>query len=264
VQVRPGLTVPRFVLEWSQRAPQEAAALLARFDGSLTLAGRSVLVVGRGAGDLGVEVAHQGARRVVAADMAMRRLKLTAVRLDEAGEPAFPVELQQFDEGLARLGDESFEVVLASDAFRLYAGEPSSRHLEHRLAAFARRLTADGLLAVAFGPPWRAPYGGGGDSRLPWAHLIFPESVIFEEFRRARKGSAARGFDDVGVHRITLARFRHAIGECGLEPVWCRTNVGTSGALRVMRGLSRAKPFEEYLTQNLLGVWRRPRPASSL
>ena len=38
------------------------------------------------------------------------------------------------------------------------------------------------VFAVAFGPPWKAPYGGGVDSKLPWAHLVFPERVIFEEF----------------------------------------------------------------------------------
>jgi hypothetical protein len=81
--------------------------------------------------------------------------------------------------------------------------------------------------------------------------------VLFEEFRRARPGNSARTFDDVGVNRITLGRFRTAMRESGLELVDVATNVGDSRAVALARTLARLRPLEEYVTQNAYGVWRR-------
>ena len=257
VEVAPGLTVPRFVLEWSRRGPDEASAFLRRLPETVALEGRSVLAIGRGGADLGIEVARRGAGRVVAIDMATRRMKLSALRLAEQ-EPALPVEIREYGGSLAELAAESFDVALAADAFRSYGAERSSRHLEELVAEISQRLVDGGLLAVGFGPPWRAPYGGGADSRLPWAHLVFPESVIFEEFRRARSGNVARTFDDIGINRITLARFRDAMRDSRLECLYLETNVGDGRAVAAMRALSRIPRLEEYFTQNVYGVWCRP------
>jgi hypothetical protein len=111
---------------------------------------------------------------------------------------------------------------------------------------------------VGFSPPWKAPYGGGGDTRLPWAHLLFPESLIFEEYRRVRSGNRARRFEDIGFNKITVARFRQAMSESGLECLSLRTNVSESRAIKAMRALALIPPLEEYLTENVYGVWRRP------
>lgn len=258
VEVEPGLTVPRFVLEWSRSRPEEARTFLGRLPGFVELEGKSVLALGRGAGDLGIEVARRNARRVVAVDMAARLMKLAETRLAEQGT-TLPVEIRPFSGSLAGLGDERFDVVLAADAFRRPGAERSSRHLEELVGAMSSHLEDRALLAVGFSPPWKAPYGGGTDSRLPWAHLVFPESVIFDEFRRVRSGNRARTFDDIGVTRITLARFRHAMQKSGLECLHFETNVSSSRAVAAMRAFSQLAPLEEYFTQNVYGVWRRQR-----
>jgi predicted nicotinamide N-methyase len=256
VEVRPGVTAPRFVLEWSQSGLEEARALLAHFPTFVEPEAKSVLAIGRGAGDLGLEVAHRGARRVVAVDMALRRMRLSAIKLEERGP--LPVEIKPFTGTLSGLGDERFDLAIAADAFRSYGASPSSRHLEVLIDELARRLEHGGLLALRFGPPWKAPFGGDGDSRLPWAHLLFPETVIFDEFRRVRRGSEARSFEDIGINRVSLARFRQAMRESDLECLYFASNVGKSRAVAALRMLSRIKPLEEYFTQNVYGVWRRP------
>lgn len=256
VEVKPGVTVRRFVLEWSQSGPQEARTFLERLPSFVELEGRSVLALGRGAGDLGLEVAWRDARRVVAIDMALGRMKISATRLAE-DEASLPVEIRPFNGSLAELGDEPFDVVLAAEPFRRYGAERSSRHLEELVEEMSSHLEEGGLLAVGFSPPWKAPYGGGADSRLPWAHLVFPESVIFDEFRRVRSENRARTFEDIGINRITLARFRRAMSESGLECLHLETNVSKGRAVAAMRAFSRIAPLEEYFTQNVYGVWRR-------
>ncbi|MEO8092007.1 MAG: methyltransferase domain-containing protein [bacterium] len=259
VEVQPGLTVPRFVLEWSKHGPEEARAFLGCVPGFVELDGKSVLALGRGGADLGIEVARRRARRVVAVDMAARRMKLTEARIEEEEEARLPVEIRPFAGSLAELGDERFDVVLAADAFRRYGAERSSRHLEELVGEMSAHLEEGGLLAVGFSPPWKSPFGGSGDSRVPWAHLVFPESVIFEEFRRVRSGNRAQTFDDIGINRITVARFRRAMNESSLKCLCFETNVRQSRAAPAMRALSRLKPLEEYFTLNAYGVWRQPR-----
>lgn len=255
VEVEPGLTVRRFVLEWSRSAPDEARRLIDRFP-ALQLRKRPVLAIGRGAGDLGIELARRHAARVLALDMARGRMALAQKRLrEEAQAPS--VEIRPFSGDLAAVRDNSFDVIVAVDAFRRYGAERSSRHMEDLVMQLSSGLAAGGLLAIRFGPPWKAPYGGGVDSRLPWAHLIFPEAVIFDHFRRARQGSDARTFDDIGINRITLHRFKRAMDATGLECLYLETNVGDRRAHLAMRSLTRLRPLQEYFTQNVYGLWRR-------
>jgi ubiquinone/menaquinone biosynthesis C-methylase UbiE len=256
VEVRPGLAVPKFVLEWSRSGLTEAAAVLASFPPVVQLPGRSVATIGRGAGDLALEAARSGARDPVAIDMAMRRLELSKIRKEEEF-PGLDVEFRAYREGLDELAGRRFEVVLAADAFRRYGADRASRHVEARAREISRLVEPGGLLAVAFGPSWRAPHGGGIDSRLPWAHLVFPERVIFEEFRRVRPASDAATFDDIGINRITTRRLRLAIEATRLSRVYFATNVGTSKAIRATRGLSMLPVVGECFTQNAYGVWRR-------
>jgi predicted nicotinamide N-methyase len=256
VEVKPGVTVPRFVFNWARAAEGEASMHLERMPAPVALEGQSVLTIGRGGADVGVEAARRGARRVVAVEMAGPRLEMTAVRLEDEGE-TLPVELKRFEGSLAGLGDERFDVILAFEAFRRYGAPRASRHMEELVGEMANRLDGGGKLAVTFSPPWKAPFGGGKGSRLPWAHLLFPEDVVIAEYNRLRGTGDARSFDDLGFNRITVARFRRAMQASGLERLAFRTNVGDNPAVAVVRVLSRIPGVGEYVTQNLYGVWRR-------
>ena len=256
VEIRPGVVVPRFVLEWSRAAPAEIRTILACFQPALDVTGKSVATVGRGAGDVAIELARSGASRVVALDMAARRLELSKIALEEESG-ALPVEAFPYPEGLSAAGDRRFDVVVAVDAFRKYRAAPGARHVEERTAELAALLAPGGKLAVALGPSWKAPFGGGIQSRLPWAHLIFPEEVIFAEHRRARPGNRAQTFNDIGVNRITLERFLSAMSATGLACSHLETNVGDRRAVAVARQLSRIPALREHFAQNVFGVWVR-------
>jgi hypothetical protein len=255
VEVRPGVTVPVFVAEWAATGPQEAQALLDRFPGGIGVRDRTVVVVGRGAGDLAREVARRGATRAVALDMAPRRLLLSRISYDESGRD-LPLTLEPYEGDRSKIGEGSFDLVVATDAFRDY-GSSSNSHLEPRLEHMTSMIGTGGRLAIAMGPFWKAPFGGGGDSRMPWAHLVFPEEIVFEQFRRVRVGSEARTYGDIGINRITLARFEEAVAKTGLVPEVFEVNVGTGVGMRVARRLGRVGWLREYFSQNAFGVWRR-------
>ena len=260
VEVEPGLEVPRFVLEWARFGADEARAFFDRLPVPVELEGQSVLALGRGAGDLGLEVLDRGARAVVALEMAGARADLAIARRDRerGGGDSSPIEIRRHRGDPGQLPDGPFDVALATRAFRRYGVDPSSPHLERTIQGLFQGLKAGGLLGIEFGPFWKAPYGGAIDSRLPWAHLIFPEEVIFAEYRRVRTGSGAQAFADLGINKITLARFRRAMSDSGFQPLRVEVNIGDSRSIKAVRALSHVRVLEEYLAQNLYGVWRRP------
>jgi SAM-dependent methyltransferase len=210
--------------------------------------------LGRGAGDLAIEAARHGAARVTAIDMALYRMQLAEAKLEAE---TLPVRISRFRGELAPPGDEPVDLVLASQCFSGYWAEASNGRLESLVEEMSRPLRQGGLLAIEFRPPWKAPFGGAAGSRMPWAHLIFPESVIFDEFRRVRPDSTAHSFADIGINKVTVASFRRAMAASGLECLYLRTNVGDRRLAATIRVLANLPPLREYLTQNIYGVWRR-------
>jgi len=260
VELAPGLSVPRFVAEWSRSGPEEARTFLERLPYPVESEGRHVLALGRGAGDLGLEVAYRGARSVVALEAAGARADIAIANRDRERRrgASLPVEIHRHRGDPREFPEGPFDVVLATRAFRRYGVDPASQHLEASIEGLFQRLKTGGLLGVEWGPFWKAPYGGAIDSRLPWAHLIFPEDVILTEYRRVRVSNEARTFADIGINRITVDRFSRAIVESGFQPLRIESNIGSSRSMRAARALSRVRPIAEYLAQNLYGVWRRP------
>jgi SAM-dependent methyltransferase len=259
VEIEPGVEVPRFVLERSEATPAEARRWFERQPAWLDLAGKSVLDVGCGHGDLCLEAARRGAGRVLGVDIAVEDIKLANRKLrEEPGDP--PVEFRAYEGSLEELGDERFDLVLSKDSFEHYGAFPGSPSPAQMVREMAGRLVEGGLLVIGFGPLWKAPFGGHIDSRFPWAHLIFPEEVIFDEFRRVRPpGKTARTFEEgTGVNRMTFAHFQEVMGASGLEQLDMRSNVGTTRQFKAMRALQRMPGLSEYGTQNVYGVWRRP------
>lgn len=162
---------------------------------------------------------------------------------------------------LRELGGERVDVVVYKDSFEHYGaieGTPSAERMVEDMGL--RSLTDGGLLTIGFGPLWKAPFGGHIDVRLPWAHLIFPQEVVFDEFRRVRPpGKTARTFEQgAGVNRMTLERFLRVMRGSGLDLVAMDTNVSRNRFVSPLRVLARYPPLREYCTQNVYGVWRLP------
>jgi hypothetical protein len=127
-------------------------------------------------------------------------------------------------------------------------------------------LEPGGEIAIGFGPLWESPWGGHIDfmTRLPWAHLVFPEQVILAERRRFRPEENPTRFEEIrgGLNRMTLARFLETMERSGLEKRFLATNQSDgarSPARRAfiggMRLGSRLPPLREYCSMNVYSVW---------
>jgi 2-polyprenyl-3-methyl-5-hydroxy-6-metoxy-1,4-benzoquinol methylase len=258
VAISPGVTFPGYLVEYGEAAPRQAVRFLDRLRPWLDVRDRSVLDVGCGVGAVCIEVARRGARRVLGVDVAADAIRYARTKL-AADDRSWPVEYLAYGGDPDELGEERFDVVISKDAMTYYGTRPGSPDAEAMVDRMARRLRDGGLLAMRVAPLWKAPYGGRLDSWLPWAHLIFPEPIIFERYRSDRRGTrTATTFEEgLGVNRMTLDRLQSIMRGSGLECLHFATNVSDHPAVKVMRGLARVPWLEEYCTQDAIGVWRR-------
>jgi SAM-dependent methyltransferase len=254
-----GEVVPAWVLHYEDHAKRSASEFVGRLPGDLDVTGKSVLDVGCGGGYLCIELARRGARRALGVDIAEEPVRLA--RSQGSREPAAVAEALEFRHyggDLAALGSERFDVVVSKDSFEHYGADPDTPSPEEMVRQMVDRLAPGGIIAIGFGPLWKGPTGGHIDTWFPWAHLIFPEAVIFDEFRRVRPpGKTARTFEEgVGVNRMTLARFRSIMEGARLECIGLETNVSDNPAVKLMGVVSHVPGLTEYLTANVYSLWR--------
>jgi SAM-dependent methyltransferase len=247
---------------------ESTGRFFARLGPLVDVEGRSLLDVGCGRGATSIEVARRGAERVVGVDLEIAPQARALIAADP--ELSSRIELVETSGALAELGPQTFDVVLSKDSFEHYA-DPES--FIFTIAGF---VAPGGLLAIGFGPLWRSPTGGHIDymTRVPWAHLLFPEDVIMDERRRFRPAEEARSFEEIrgGLNRMTLGRFEAIMRSSGLECVSLETNVSDNPVVRAMKVVAKLPQFRELFTTNVYGVWRKspaetssgPAPASVL
>jgi 2-polyprenyl-3-methyl-5-hydroxy-6-metoxy-1,4-benzoquinol methylase len=232
---------------------------LERMAGNLDFRGKSVLDLGCGNGTLCALAARHGAARVVGVDL---NVSETAEGIltrypDLRGRVEFVATVGDASE----LGDEVFDLVTSKDSMEHFP-EPESF-----VRLMTERVRPGGELAIGFSPLWKSPKGGhiGYMTKLPWAHLIFPEKTIMAERRRFRPHENADHWDEVagGLNQMTLGRFERIIAGTGFTPIYMRTNVGDRPGLKAFRELARIPGLREYFTVSVYGVWRKPRPISA-
>lgn len=238
-----------------QKGFGDAEKFLRRFAGRLDFTGKSVLDVGCGFGSTCIYLALNGAASVVGVDIDPHRIEFANARLaDDYEHLAGRVAFKQVSGHLDELGDDAFDVIVSKDSFE-HIADPETYVFD-----MEARLRDGGIIAIGFGPLWGSPYGGHMTfmTKLPWAHLLFPEPVIMRERRRLCPGENAQSFAQIvgGLNKMTLARFESIMAATRLEPVYFAANMSQhplAGAFNLLRRL----PFlREVFTFNLYGVWR--------
>ena len=229
--------------------------LFRRLGGRLSVQAKSVLDVGCGMGPTCIYAALNGARKVIGVDIITDHLDYARAKLHrDYPELVNIVEYRHTRGDLEELGSEKFDVIISHDAFEHYS-DP-----EGMVAKFEQLLEAHGVLVLTFAPLWKSPYGGHITwiTRLPWAHLLFPESIIMREWRRLIPSENVQRFEDAqgGMNRMTLARFRTIMRNSNLECLYLDTNVSEKPIMKLVRPLSRIPLLEEFLTHNVYSLWR--------
>jgi len=224
----------------------------ARLPETIDVRGRSVLDLGCGHGETCFEVARRGARRVLGVEVAdvHKNRELLATHFPELEGV---VEFRAVGTEPGRLAGERFDLVLSKDTFE-HVADP-----EGYVAEMRSLVAPGGLVVIGFGPLWKSPFGGHINfmTRMPWAHLLFPEDVVMRERRRFRPEEDARRFEDIkgGLNRMTLERFEGIMAGSGLRCRSFAVNRSDGRMIRLLKAPSRVPAVREYFTSNVYGVW---------
>ncbi len=156
------------------------------------VAGKVVIDFGCGAGSEAIDMARQGARRVIGVDTMEPLLKIAA----HAAETEGVADRCLFTTAT----DEKADVILSMDAFEHFE-EP-----EEVLLHMRSLINENGRALVCFGPTWYHPLGGHIFSVFPWAHFVFTEGAFIRWFRDFNPDNHT-SFRSVGLNKMTVRRF---------------------------------------------------------
>ena len=159
---------------------------------------KTVIDFGCGEGVECVEMARQGARKVIGIDIRDTSLSQAAKNASDAGVG----DRCEF----AKTTNAPAEIIVSLDSFEHFA-DPAAI-----LDAMYDLLGPGGVVIISFGPTWYHPLGGHLFSVFPWAHLVFSEKALIRWRSDIRSDGATR-FSEVegGLNQMTIARFEQLV-----------------------------------------------------
>jgi SAM-dependent methyltransferase len=165
--------------------------------------GKVVIDFGCGEGHEAIELARNGARKVIGIDIRESILERARANAAEAGVET----LCHFD----RATNEAADMVISVDTLE-HVANPSLA-----LRQMRDLLAPGGVLKVSSGPPWYHPYGGHLFSVFPWAHVLFSEGALIQ-WRSDIRSDGARAFNEVagGLNQMTVRRLERLIHSQGM------------------------------------------------
>ena len=163
-----------------------------------TIRGKRVIDFGCGEGAEAIEMALNGAGKVVGIDIRENLLDIARQNARAAGVE----NICSFDLST----QEPADVIVSLDSFEHFA-EPAQV-----LSVMASLLKPHGEVIASFGPTWYHPLGGHLFSVFPWAHLMFSEKALIR-WRADFKTDGATRFGEVagGLNQMTIRRFERLI-----------------------------------------------------
>ncbi len=169
-----------------------------------------VIDFGCGMGNQSIEMAKNGASKVIGIDIQEHLLEQGRQNAEQVGLS----ERCMFTTS----ADELADIIVCKDAFEHFS-DPASI-----LESMSTLLKPDGYVLTAFGPTWLHPYGGHLFSIFPWSHLIFTESSQIK-WRFDFKTDGATKFSEVagGLNQLTISRFEQIVDSSPFSIEWMET-----------------------------------------
>jgi len=170
-----------------------------------SIRGKTVIDFGCGSGADAVDLALEGAARVIGLDIQEKGLENARKLAAQKGVAAIC-------EFAGTTGAQA-DIVMSVDAF-----EHFMQPLEV-LQSMRKLCRPDGRIWIQFGYTWLHPFGGHlfSFNIFPWAHLVFSETALCR-WRADFKTDGARRFGEVegGLNQMTLARFERMVASSGV------------------------------------------------
>jgi SAM-dependent methyltransferase len=234
-----------------------------RFGGAPNFLGQRILEIGSGHGALSVEMALQGANRVVGVDI-RKQFAAAATSYVDKRQPDIANRLEFTVRPLSELPSASFDLIISKDSFEHIIDVPAI------LRDISRVLTPDGRVFVGFSPFYYSPYGdhdrrltafrnlgllGKMLAAIPWGHLVLEPWIIRNQNRI--QDFDVRSMQDLNLNKLSIGDFRTLIQSTRLKADYFAVNQGKSYIGAVLSKFRSIPGLEKYVTYNLYCILRR-------
>jgi ubiquinone/menaquinone biosynthesis C-methylase UbiE len=140
----------------------------------------------------------------------------------------------------------SFDVVISQNSFEHFT-DPAKILVE-----MVSLLKKEGIILLAFGPPWLAPYGSHMHffCKMPWLNVLFPEEVVMNVRSHFRSDGAKR-YEDVesGLNRMTIAKFEYIVTSCKMK-----ISYKNYGCIKGINWLARVPLLREFFINYVTAI----------
>jgi len=234
-----------YCLDDFKRGEAENQKFFERLGGAPDFAGLTVLDVGCGLGRLCVDVALQGAKKVVGLD-------INPVAIEFANEiilqdyPELQKVISFHCQDLADYPEETFDVILCKDSLEHIID------VESLLSQMKQRLNNGGIIYIGFGPLYKSYYGDHRRTNaiIPWGHLILPEHLLLKRVNKKRKDKICSIYE-LGLNKLSYADYERILFNSDLQVDSLQINVSDHPILKIFTLLRKFNCLKEFLTYNV-------------
>jgi cyclopropane fatty-acyl-phospholipid synthase-like methyltransferase len=217
-----------------------------RLGGKPNLIGKTVLDLGCAEGYLTLDLALSGAKKIVGLDIDSNRILKASSFLKTYFTSLYNRVVFHDCDLIDYSGCEKFDIIVSKNTFEHII------NLRPTFQEMINRLVANGLIFVGFSYIYKSPIGHHGrlGTRIPWGHLILPESFILRLINRKRI-SPVRSIQQIGLNKLGINDYNRIFYEAGLKINFYKTNQSRKLIAKVFSAFTRFPFLADYFTFNL-------------
>jgi SAM-dependent methyltransferase len=205
-----------------------------------------VLDVGCGHGRMCIDIAKEGAKKVIGIDINDRLIDFAKENLTRN----FPDLVEKVEFHSIALSDlnfiKNFDFIISKDSFE------HIQELDKMLSNMHDRLKPGGKIFSGFAPLYNSFYGDHKRTKaiFPWFHLIIPESLLIWRLNRNRSVKIKR-IEDLGLNKYSLKDYKRIFNASPLSITTFKVNCSDNTVMKVFNYIRMIPVFEEYFSHNI-------------
>ncbi len=233
-------------LDYFNLGKKENEKFWRRLDEKPNFKGKTVLDFGCGHGALAIEIAKQGAKKVVGIDLEKDYVRFANENL-EINYPSLKsiVEFHNIDL-LKNDNFDKFDFIVSKDTFE------HTQDLNSVMTRFYNLLNQNGKVYLGFGPLYNFYNGDHGRTKsyLPWFHLIIPEKLNIKRHNLKNKRKINK-IEDLGLSKYSYKQYVNLFKNSEFKVSYFKINLSDHPIAFIFNILRKIKFLSEFFTFNI-------------